>query len=779
MNRVAIVGCSVASLGILLAMAACSLTDDEARSDASGAATAHEADWPRWRGPDQRGVNNEKGLPDQCIAGGAGQLWTADLPGRGTPVIFGERVYTMGYTGEGPTLQEQLACFDAGTGKRLWAQGFNDFLSDIIYQRYAIGSPAVDPETGNVYCMSSAGIFSAFTGDGKLLWQHSLMEELGRMTFPNGRAGSPVVHDSTVIIHYLTSNWGGQGPPMDRFYAYDKRSGEMIWSSTPGVAPKDNSFSTPIFATRNGRSVFYVGTGCGNVACLDAVTGTPYWRFKFSADGVNSTPCLYGDGKLITVHNKENIDSSELGRLVELDITKTPIPDPLGGTPTLDHSAEVWRTGKVNAFSSSPVLVGDDLYLTTEIGELADVDARNGEVKWRLKLGVEQLHASPFYGDGKLYVPIKDGSFYVIKPGEHGGQILSKTKLEGECNGAPSGCHGRVYIQSTSRLYCFGTVRKAPTILIPAAPVPVVPISEIKEILVAPYEVLLRPGQSVAITLHGVTADGRMVDLPKDIDPKWEPFIPATAKVKAKLDAAFTGPLQLTANANAKPSAGMFEVTVGTAKGYLRGRTLPNLPFKEDFESYATVVPKPSEPGVTFAYPPLPWIGARFKWEVRDIDGNKMLVKTVDNRLLQRAQSFFGTPDMHNYTIEADVRSDGTKRKMSEVGVIDQRYAIVLKGNSQELEVNSNYERMRVSVPFKWAPKEWYHLKARVDIAADGSGVVKAKVWKRGEAEPEGWTIEVPDAHANLSGSPGIFGFSPTDMRVYIDNISVVPNPAN
>jgi outer membrane protein assembly factor BamB len=774
MARVSIFTCLAASLGIALTVAACAINDEQR----AGPTASAGADWPRWRGPQQRGVNDEPGLPAKCVVenGGVNLLWTLDLPGRGTPVIFGEHVYTMGYTGEGPTLQEKLVCIDAATGKQLWAKGFNDFLSDIIYQRYAIGSPAVDTETGNVYCMSSAGIFSAFTGDGKLVWQHSLMEELGRMTFPNGRAGSPVVHDNEVIIHYLTSNWGGQGPPMDRFYAYDKRTGGMIWSSQPGVAPKDNSFSTPVFAKRGGRDVFYVGTGCGNIVCIDAIDGTPYWRFKFSADGVNSTPLLYGEGKLISVHNKENIDSSAIGRLVELDITKTPTPDAAGGTPTLDKSAEVWRTGEVNAFSSSPVLVGDDIYMTTEIGELADVDARNGQVKWRMKLGVEQLHASPFSGSGLLYVPIKDGSFFVIRPGEHGGEILSRTKLEGECNGAPSGCHGRVYIQSTAKLYCFGSVHQAAAVLTPAPPLPTAPLAEIKEILAEPYEVLLRPGESVDITLRGVTADGRLVALPKDAVPTWESFIPKTAKVQAKLDAAFSGPFKLTANANAKPSAGMFEVTIGGAKGYIRGRTLPNLPIKEDFESFATVVKHATEPGVTFAYPPLPWIGARFKWEVREVDGSKMLVKTVDNRLLQRAQSFIGTPDMHNYTIEADVRSDGTKRKMSEVGVINQRYAIVLKGNSQELEVNSNFERLRVSVPFAWSPREFYRIKARVDVAADGSGVVRAKAWKRGDAEPAAWTIEVPDGHANLNGSPGLFGFSPTDMRVYIDNIAVTPN---
>ena len=43
----------------------------------------------------------------------------------------------MGYLGEGPDLQEGVACFDAETGKMLWKQLFNDFLSDVVYLRYA------------------------------------------------------------------------------------------------------------------------------------------------------------------------------------------------------------------------------------------------------------------------------------------------------------------------------------------------------------------------------------------------------------------------------------------------------------------------------------------------------------------------------------------------------------------------------------------------------------------------------------------------------------------
>jgi len=166
---------------------------------------------------------------------------------------------------------------------------------------------------------------------------------------------------------------------------------------------------------------------------------------------------------------------------------------------------------------------------------------------------------------------------------------------------------------------------------------------------------------------------------------------------------------------------------------------------------------------------------------VREVDGSKVLAKAIDNAFFARAFVFIGAPDAKNYTIEADVMSDGKSRgatilKMSEVGVINQRYAIVLKGNEQKLEINSNLERVRVSTDFKWSPKAWYHLKSRVDIASDGSGVVRAKVWKRGDTEPAAWTLEAPHKTAHQQGSPGLFGFSPQGERVYIDNVTVTAN---
>jgi outer membrane protein assembly factor BamB len=111
----------------------------------------------------------------------------------------------------------------------MWEQRLNNFLSDTVYERYSIGSPVIDRETGNVYVLTTAGEFVAFTGDGERLWEHSMMEDYVRLTFPNCRVGAPVIDEDLIIVRWITSNWGLQGEAADCFYAFDKKTGEIVW----------------------------------------------------------------------------------------------------------------------------------------------------------------------------------------------------------------------------------------------------------------------------------------------------------------------------------------------------------------------------------------------------------------------------------------------------------------------------------------------------------------------------------------------------------------------
>ena len=357
------------------------------------------------------------------------------------------------------------------------------------------------------------------------------------------------------------------------------------------------------------------------------------------------------------------------------------------------------------------------------------------------------------------------------------GKILNHVALDGRCFGTPSVYNGKVYMQTTRKLYCFGKPGNNSGLPPEPAPEKWPASGKATQLQVIPSEVLLKPGQTASFRIRSLDANGFVVQ--ENIDPKslkWAGYIPPTAKVRASMKGAFNAAGQLVAAADVVPSAGAFEATLDGLHGYVRGRVLPGLPIKEDFEKFDISVVHETEEGVKFAYPPLPWIGPRFKFEVRQVGETKALVKAIDNKFFQRATVFMGEPSLKNYTVQSDVMSEGKPRKMSEVGQVNQRYLIVLKGNSQEIEVNSNQERLKATVPFKWKPNEWYTLKSRVDVKPDGSGVVRAKAWKRGEPEPAEWNIEVPHKVAHQNGCPGLYGFAPQEMRVFIDNVSVTAN---
>jgi outer membrane protein assembly factor BamB len=556
------------------------------------------AGWLDWRGPFQTGVSLEKGLPDKVDAKQA--LWTADFPGQSAPVIANGKLYIMGFQWEGEDLQEGVACFDAETGKLLWKQLFNDFLSDVVYLRYANSSPSVDSETGNVYMQNSSGLFAAFTADGKLLWKHSMMEEFGRMTFPNNRTASPLIDKDLVITRGITAAWGAYGPPGDRFYAFDKKSGELVWSSAPGDRPQDNTFSHPWLSFLNGKRVLYSAGGDSSLVCLNARTGEPLYRTPVAKagakGGINAAVVEY-KGNIVVVHESENIDTSDVGRMAAFKIPSEIAPPSTQAAQVFETKAlEQWRN-PVGALASSPVLVGNRIYQVSGTGDLVAVSADDGKVLWKKKLGIEQRQSSPFFADGKLYITmyiaaasgnvdaaaapgVGDGELFIVKPGEKDCEIVSRTVLNGKCYGSPVGYNGKLYVQTEKMLYCFGKKGKNAG-LAPAPDAEKWPIpGEKKKLQIIPYEVLLNPSETQSFRIRALDENGLTVE--DNIDPKsvkWEPFIPPTALVKVTMKGSFNADGQLVADQENAPSAGQFQASLGELKGYIKDESSLDSPW--------------------------------------------------------------------------------------------------------------------------------------------------------------------------------------------------------
>jgi hypothetical protein len=115
---------------------------------------------------------------------------------------------------------------------------------------------------------------------------------------------------------------------------------------------------------------------------------------------------------------------------------------------------------------------------------------------------------------------------------------------------------------------------------------------------------------------------------------------------------------------------------------------------------------------------------------------------------------------------------------MPDVGLISHRYTLDMQGNKQKLMLytwTSEIGRFSKTVPIKFDPNIWYTMKLRVEPSGEGKPTkVMGKVWKRGEPEPDAWTIEAVDEVGNAKGSPGFYAYALADM--YFDNLKVTPN---
>jgi hypothetical protein len=209
----------------------------------------------------------------------------------------------------------------------------------------------------------------------------------------------------------------------------------------------------------------------------------------------------------------------------------------------------------------------------------------------------------------------------------------------------------------------------------------------------------------------------------------------------------------------------LVKATAGGLTGQARVRVIAPLPWSFDFEN-------PGGEG-----PPAWWVGAPTKLFQRTVDGvGNVLVRPRDETVGRRAKVLIGPSDWSGYTVEVDVRGREQRRQRGDAGVINQRYALVLFGNGQKLELHpwQAADEMTVRMPFKWDVNKWYRMKLRVDNRPDGTALVRGKVWPTGEAEPPAWTIEKTDKIAHSEGSPGLYGDGISE--VYFDNVTVYPN---
>jgi outer membrane protein assembly factor BamB len=702
------------------------------------------SDWPDWRGPSRDGISLEKDLPTRWAPSGDNLAWKAPYGGRSAPIVLGDRLFLQNTAGKGETVQERVLALNADTGRLLWEYKFNVYSSDVPPHRVGWASPVGDPATGNVYAYGVGGTLIGLTSDGKLLWERSLAEDFGLVTTHGGRTVSPIIDGDLLIISGVSSAWGNQARAAHRFMAFDKKTGQTIWVSSPGGRPYDTTYSTPIIANINGTRLLIAGGGDGAVHALKPQTGEPVWKYDMAKRGVNTSVLVKGTTAIVS-HSEENLDINEMGLIAALDAA---------AKGNIGKDQIKWAVRNFQGGFSSPIIDGDRIYQVDNGANLFAFDFNTGKQLWTLNLGTIQK-ASPVFADGKLYVGSENGRFFILKPGPDKCEIIDEDQLGTEgapeaIVGSPAVARGRIYLVSDSTLYAIGKKTG------PGVPAQALGLETSKgpatHVQVVPTELVLGPGESVQFKVRLFDQQGRFIS---ESPASW-----SLEQLKGSVGESG----QFTVASDPSGQAGNVKATVGQLSGVARVRVVPPLPWNENFDSIA--------PGTV----PTHWINTTGKFQVRDVEGNKLLVKLADNPFTKRARAYLGSSTQSDYTIEVDVLATEKRRQMGDAGVVAQRYSLVLFGNSQKLELETwQPETTRtVKKPFEWKADTWYKLKLEVASLPDGKVRARGKAWLATEPEPGQWTIERIDPIPNRQGSPGIYADAP--FEVFFDNLKVISN---
>ena len=711
------------------------------------------SDWPNWRGPSQNGVSPETNLVTNWSLQGENLLWSVDFEGRSTPVVWDGRACATGRVGEGKSRQEMVACFDASTGQKLWEYRFNVYHTTVPWNRVGWASPVVDPETGYIYVQGVGGTFLCLDKTGGLVWKRSLGEDFGFLSGYGGRTQTPVVDEERLYVTFSSAGWGKLAPPRHRTSAFDKRTGSLLWISTPGRRPADlNSQSTPVVVLVQGQRLLVQGNGDGWIYALRARTGEKIWEYHLSKRAINTSVVVQGNS-VFAAHSEENIDGGSMGRVVAFDAR---------GTGDITGVNERWHADLAVGFSS-PVFHGGFLYVVDNSANLHALDAASGAVRWTHSLGTVGK-GSPVWADGKLFVGEVNGRFHIIEAGADGPKSLDVESLElkngryAEIYGSPAIAHGRIYFTTEGGFYCLGGPN-APSTTAPSKPVAWVeesPASKAERAATihnVPAEIVIDSSQTdqpVQFSIRAFDAKGKALGTRK-----------ATWSLEGLQGSVEDGLLR--PESSQETQVGKIVAHHGDLKSEARVRVFSGFPRSEDFDQ--------TKVGSRPAY----FLKSLARFHVEEIDGNRLLVKDRSPRGIHRHVTFLGPSHWTGYTIQADLMGDKTRRRIPDMGLVNCGYTMDLMGVHQRIQVLSWAAelRMRKTVPFSWEPNVWYRMKMRVDVDEEKAWI-RGKVWRREELEPDDWTIIVEDELPIREGSPGLYGYSPTN--IYYDNITISKN---
>ena len=349
------------------------------------------------------------------------------LQGVGSLLLLGlvtTHFYVVNFLLPTQGIMRSVVCVDATTGQLLWEQGFQTNRHERIHRKNSHATPTPVTDGRSVYAYFGDAGLLCVDFDGQQLWLNRDLPYRDKY----GAASSPVLGQGLVFLSCIDLE--------DPYIAaIDQKTGVERWRHRMQLEKLVGSYAAPWYGMIQGRPQLVINGG-RRLMGLDPESGHVLWQHVHEVGEVIPSPVVTGN----------TIVGGGDRRLVVYGMPQEYL---VGNEPVAQ-----WETSKGAPFHCSTLSDGVMLYTLTDEGVLTCFALESGEIEWRQRLH-GAFTSSPILVGQMMYLINRDGATTVLDISQRG-KIIATNELGELCESSIAVAGGRVYIRLEQNLVCIG-----------------------------------------------------------------------------------------------------------------------------------------------------------------------------------------------------------------------------------------------------------------------------------------------------------------------------------
>jgi outer membrane protein assembly factor BamB len=382
-------------------------------------------DWPWWRGPAVNNVARADQAPPLEWGSDKNVLWQVSLGGKGhgTPCIWGDRIFLA--VGDKARKTISVLCLDRETGREKWRTDAYSGELPKMHQDNSYASSMLACDGERVFFAYQTGDelrMAALDLDGKSVWD----EQVAKYTTRFGHGASPAIYKSAVIMSADCKSGAS-------LVALHRKTGKVVWR-----APRDGgheSYGSPLVGRVAGRDQLVI-IGPHKTRSYDPGCGELLWECDGPAAYDAATAAFGADAIYSTGGNPE----------------KALLAIRADGSGDVTDTHVMWKSDRKAAYVPSPLVSGAFVYAVTDNGLMRCYNAVSGDVVWERHLH-SRFYSSPVLVGERIYLFDRKGKGFVMRAGGTF-EMLAENALSDGAFATPVIVDGRIYLRTLGDFYC-------------------------------------------------------------------------------------------------------------------------------------------------------------------------------------------------------------------------------------------------------------------------------------------------------------------------------------